>query len=261
MERKKVLKSVAVVLAFLLMEYSGHSAHLSFLYNWLPEFSYLRTFIKMLVYFSPVLLVSGLLFRKKWGVVLGLKHSLLKSFGLALAFTAPLFLIFPFFFGLEPELSGLSFFRGALLAAVFEELVFRGLVFGVLFRFCGWRFLPAVMLTAVVFGLAHLYQASDAMGALLTFAVTFAGAVWFAWLYVKWDYNLFLPIFLHFLMNFSWQLFEVGTGAAGGTITNTARILTILISVFVTIRYSGMAEKFSWKNFRVPAAGSKVVMP
>ena len=261
MNRKLVVKSVVLVLAFIFMQYSGHSSYLSFMYENLSGTSYLQVFVKMLVYYSPVLLVSGLLFRKGLLAVLGLKHSLLKSFGLALAFTAPLFLIFPFFFQLDNELSGLSVFRGAFLAAVFEELVFRGLVFGVLFRLCGWKFLPAVMLTAVVFGLAHLYQAADVVGALLTFAVTFAGAVWFAWLYVKWDYNLFLPIFLHFLMNFSWQLFEVEAGAAGGTVTNIGRTFTILISIFVTVRYSGVGEKFSWKNFRISAAGSKVVIP
>ena len=47
---------------------------------------------------------------------------------------------------------------GAIYPGFFEELICRGLFFGVLFRFCRWGFLPAALLSSVIFSLGHMYQ-------------------------------------------------------------------------------------------------------
>ena len=130
-------------------------------------------------------------------------------------------------------------------------MAYRALVVGVLFKLCHWKFLPAVLLNALVFGMGHLYQASDLLGAFFTFAITFIGAVWFGWLYVKWGYNLYIPVFLHLLMNLSWIVFEVSPGAAGNTLANVARLLTIIVSVVITLYYTGQAKTLSWNKMKV----------
>ncbi|HRW75730.1 MAG: CPBP family intramembrane metalloprotease [Lewinellaceae bacterium] len=123
-----------------------------------------------------------------------------------------------------------------ILAPVLEELVFRGFLFGQLFRFAGWGFIPAGLINALVFGALHLYQASDLLSAIGIFSVTAMGGMWFAWLYIEWDRNLWVPLFMHMLMNAWWTLFAAGTDAAGGWEANLFRGLTIAISVIVTIR-------------------------
>mgnify|MGYP003483250560 FL=1 len=63
------------------------------------------------------------------------------------------------------------------------------------------------------------------------------GAILFAWLYVEWDYNLWVPIFLHSLMNLSWHIFEMDETALGGAIPNILRGLTIFLAIVLTIIY------------------------
>lgn len=67
--------------------------------------------------------------------------------------------------------------------------------------------------------------------------VTFFGAVFFAWLYVEWNYNLWVPILTHTLMNLSWNLFEVDNSALGDVKANLFRGLTILTAIIFTIVY------------------------
>lgn len=251
MKKGLLVKSALVVLAFFAMYYGFGEWVFSFLPELLPENRYVQAVVSKFIYYSPVILISGVLFYKELPQLLGLRHSPLKSFGLALVFALPMYLLFPFFFGLNAEPEGFYIFKSSLLAAFFEELVFRVLVFGTLFVVCQWRFFPAVLLNAIVFGLGHLSQAPDISGAVMAFAVTFGGAVWFAWLYVKWDYNLYVPVFLHFLMNLSWHLFEINSGAAGGGITNVARLLTIFLSIMLTMRFAGGKQVFSWKSIRL----------
>ena len=67
--------------------------------------------------------------------------------------------------------------------------------------------------------------------------ITFSGAVFFAWLYVEWNYNLWVPILTHTLMNLSWSLFEVDNSALGGVKANIFRGLTILMAITITVLY------------------------
>ena len=80
------------------------------------------------------------------------------------------------------------------VAGFFEELIYRGFVFGQLFRYAAWGFLPAALLTALAFGSLHLYQGHDLLSALSAFGVTALGSFFFSWLYVEWNYNLWSVI-------------------------------------------------------------------
>lgn len=127
------------------------------------------------------------------------------------------------------------FVHGALLPGVMEEVLYRAFLFGFLFRFARWGFLPAALIGAVIFGAAHLHQSGEPMEAAGVFAITAIGAVWFAWLYVEWDYDLWVPISFHLLLNWYWELFNVSDTALGPMLANILRLVVIGVSIILTL--------------------------
>jgi uncharacterized protein len=74
------------------------------------------------------------------------------------------------------SLTMVSLLEYVILAPLFEELVFRGLLFAILRR--KFRFLPAALISASIFGLAHGY------GPVGLISVCWSGVLW-AWIYEK----------------------------------------------------------------------------
>lgn len=172
-------------------------------------------------------LFNSIGFSSKW------KNPLLFS----LVCVSPMFLGSWFLGKMAPSPDIFELFRGSALPGVFEEWLFRGFLFGILFRKAGWGFILASLLGSLLFGFAHVYQGSGWLQTSLIFLVTGMGAVWFAWLFVEWEYNLWVPIFLHAFMNLSWILFEVSENALGGLGANVFRVMTIALTVILTIRH------------------------
>ena len=125
--------------------------------------------------------------------------------------------------------------RHAVLPGFGEELLYRGLLFGLLFRIAGWGFLPAALTGALLFGGAHLSQGGSATEAAGIFAITALGGLWFAWLYVEWDFDLSVPVAFHVLMNAWWVVFPVADNALGPAWSVGLRLLVIALSVAVTL--------------------------
>lgn len=123
----------------------------------------------------------------------------------------------------------------AILPGIGEEILYRAFLFGLLFRFCGTGFLPAALLGAIIFGAGHVAQGGNAMEAAEIFLLTASGGLWFAWLYVEWNYNIWVPAAFHTLMNFWWLFFDISDTAAGPAYANAARFAVILISIIATI--------------------------
>ncbi len=121
-------------------------------------------------------------------------------------------------------------------AGFFEEYLFRGFLFGILFKKLKWGFIPASLIGGIIFGLAHIYQGSTPLESFGVFAVTSIGAVWFSWLYIEWK-SLWVSIFLHTFMNLSWVLFDVSNNALGDLTSNVFRGITIAITIIITIFY------------------------
>ncbi|MEX1191034.1 MAG: CPBP family intramembrane glutamic endopeptidase [Brumimicrobium sp.] len=136
------------------------------------------------------------------------------------------------------NLSALNLADKTFFAGFMEEFLFRGFLFGLLFRKLCRGFIPATLIGAVIFGFAHIYQGSSLLESTGIFLVTSIGAVWFAWLYIEWNNSLWVPIFLHILMNLSWALFDVSENAMGGLYVNIFRVITIALTVIITIRYN-----------------------
>jgi membrane protease YdiL (CAAX protease family) len=168
---------------------------------------------------------------------LGINKGFRIGFLFAFLCTLPMLMGYSIFFRFDSKVSFYGVFRAAICAPFFEELYFRGILFGQLFRFTKIGFIPSVILCALLFASGHLWQSSDPGELIGIFATTFLGAIFFAWAYVEWDNNLWVPVGLHSFMNLHWMLFSAGDNALGGIYANIFRAVTITFVIAGTIRY------------------------
>lgn len=185
-------------------------------------------------------LIALLLIHKKTEIPesLGLSRGVGTGWLMAVCATLPMSAGFAIIGEPNTDITADSFAYSIFVAGFFEELYFRGFAFGQLFRYARWGFIPAVIITALPFGALHMYQGHDPISSFAAMGVTAAGGVFFCWLYVEWNYNLWCSIGMHTLMNMSWVLFNVSdNGATGGLWTNIFRILTIATATLLTVRY------------------------
>jgi hypothetical protein len=124
---------------------------------------------------------------------------------------------------------------GCFLAPFAEEVLFRGYVFGQLYRRARWGFWLSALAPSVLFALGHTYQATGVLQLVGIFAVTGLGSILGCWLFVRWKSNLWAVFGLHSLMNLWWEVFGIDDSALGGWIANGARLLTVTIAILLTI--------------------------
>jgi len=153
------------------------------------------------------------------------------------AFTAalPMLLAFALSSPLNPKMSVLSVGVGCILAPFAEEVLFRGYMFGQLYRRARWGFWLSALIPSVLFALGHAYQASGVSELAGIFAVTGLGSVLGCWVFMRWQYNLWVVFGLHCLMNLWWEVFGVDDTALGGWIANGARLITVIVAIVLTI--------------------------
>ena len=168
---------------------------------------------------------------------LGISKNILRGLILAIIFALPMFIGGLIFYKFNTEIIIPKLIAGTIFAGFFEELYFRGFLFGQIFRSTNLGFIPSIIIGAIVFACAHLYQSQNFSIMTGIFITTFLGAIFFAWLFVEWDYNLWVPVFLHTLMNLSWNLFNVSDNALGNINSNIFRGLTIAAAIILTILY------------------------
>ncbi len=194
----------------------------------------LTYFITGIPLYVAVLILHGAKgFTEGWG----LNRSVPQAFLFTLLCTLPMLIGFAFVFKWNQEITVNQVLIGVIAAAFFEELFFRSFLFGQLFRYSRLGFIPAVLLGAILFAMMHLYQSQDISTLAGIFAMTFLGAVLFAWLFAEWNNNIWVPIFLHLLMNLAWLLYNVSDNALGGQYANIFRIVTVLAAIAGTVIY------------------------
>ncbi len=174
---------------------------------------------------------------------LGIATRLPEALKIGFLATSPMLVGYAFAADFRLELDLESILFGALLAGIGEEVCFRGFLFGQLYRRVGLWFPIAAGSSALIFGLAHIYQGNSATEAAGVFAVTLAGGVWFSWLFMRWRFNLWVPIVFHVLMNLYWSAFNVGENALGGLEANIYRVAVIALSLVITIWWGPPKEK------------------
>lgn len=116
-----------------------------------------------------------------------------------------------------------------------EELVYRGLAVGVLMRVCGWRGPAACLWPALFFGIVHVWQGTDLGEVAGIVAITALGGLFFGWLFIRWNDNLWPPVLLHIGLNLLWQVFALGDNAIGGWVGNTERAVALAAAVAATL--------------------------
>ncbi len=201
-----------------------------------PHF-YLSITGQVLYYFIPVLIVLFIFHKPQKALSeLGLNNGFLRGVLIAFLFTLPMLIGYYFLGNYNNEFTLIKNIAFAFKDGFREEIFYRAFLFGQLFRQVKIGFIPAVAINGLIFGISHLYQAGNIFESFGVFAITFAGAVWFAWLFIKWGNNIWLPIWLHTFMNLYWDLFSTDKTAIGGLLLNLPRILTIALSVYFTIK-------------------------
>ena len=231
----RIVFSIWIIAAFLIGQYG---------YDWQKELGLmpdswpreLRHWLAQVIWpgLPAILTLIFIYGRRKIVSELGLESKKLSGLALPLMATLPMLLGYGFSADWQASMTWSVFLHSCVLAAFMEELVFRGFLFGQLFRRGGWGFIPAGLLAGLIFGAAHLYQSNDLGSMIGIFLITGIGSLWFSWLYVEWNYNLWVPIGFHFLMNFYWEAFEAGNNALGGLEANIYRAAVIVLSIGLT---------------------------
>lgn len=197
-----------------------------------------------IMFIAVIILTLFVIKPKELFSFLGINCNIAKGFCISLICVLPLYIIFPILGTINSDTTLSLILRKSIFSGFMEEFMFRAFMFGLLFRYAKIGFFWAVILPALLFGSLHLYQGHDVISSLAAFAVTFIGAVYFSWMYVEWNFNLWVPIGLHMLMNGAWVIFSMeGTEvAAGGLISNIARVLSILLAIGLTVWYKRRNE-------------------
>jgi membrane protease YdiL (CAAX protease family) len=176
--------------------------------------------------------------KKSIGDLLGLNRSAGKACIVAVLCTMPMFLGGALTSSVNENASLFAAFAGAIWPGFFEELIYRAMITGLLIRVAKWAVTPAVLVSAILFGWVHLYQADDMMSAVMVFLLTSLGGIGFALFYKFWNWNLWFPIFMHMFMNLSFVLFEMGNTALMDRNGNIFRAITLLLAIGATIYIS-----------------------
>jgi uncharacterized protein len=236
MSKRQILNTFIITITFITAFY-GKGIVSSFL-----SISISTYYLKIIYFYSwwliPVLLVSGFLYGfKNILSSLGINKGFFTGLVFAMITVSPMF-ISSAIMGQIRDIKLLNLLHSTVFAGLCEEILFRGFLFGLLFRKTGWGFIPASLSGALIFGLGHIYQGTNTGEIFGIFFITTLGAVWFSWLYAEWRYNLWVPVFLHILMNLSWTLFDVSDNALGDLYTNLFRVITIACTIVITILYN-----------------------
>ena len=186
----------------------------------------------------PILVAAIITGPRRAAAALGLDGSVWTAVKIGLISTA----VLPITYAFIAPLSSENILHDIILSAIFpgigEEILFRGMMFGLLFRFAGWGFIPAALLVATLFGIGHFYQGSSTLEFLGIFGITAIAAVWWSWVYIEWDNNIWVPAALHVFMNGYFQIFAVSEGTLGSWSFFFIRAVVVLISIGLTIRHA-----------------------
>ena len=187
------------------------------------------------------------------GRELGFRRPVLVPFMFCVACSAPM-TIAPLFLAPARDLVLVDILFAAGIWVIAEEVLFRGYCFRQLHRRAGWNLWLAAAATGVIFGLVHLGNAeirSLPLGELLpSIGLIAVGGLVFAWLFAAWGDNIWVPTFIHGLMNLGWELYAIDEHPAAGWLVITLRIAVVALAISGTV----VAARMGWLAPSVPKA-------
>lgn len=245
-----IFRSVVVIIFFLLLFYLTDV--LTFIYSdWkslLPSHRFLNNLIWFSLRIGLILLITSLLIKGNVLHALGLNRSFLHGMAMAFVFTLPMLLGLSLFYNFNSNITFYDAWLYGIHAAFWEELLMRSFLFGLLFRYLRWGFIPSALIAAIFFGIGHIYQGDNLLGAFLAFLITAMGSLWYSWLYIEWRNNAAINIGLHLFMNLSWGIYDIQGGAAGELLPNVFRAITIAFSIIYTVKVISKKRGFIIHN-------------
>lgn len=239
-------KNIIIVTASFIAYYFSNKWAFAFLFKTFTAWWDERISAYLLAYILvglPLYVGTLLLHRKNFFESLGLNGNFLKAIITAFVFTLPMLVGYALLYDFNTEITTGKIAQGAVFAAFFEELFFRGFFFGLLFRYTRLGFIPSILLGAAFFASLHLYQSNDPSTMTGIFITTLLGAALFAWTYAEWGFNLWISIWLHLFMNLYWMLFEAGDNAFGPLLSNVFRASTIAFIIIGTLYYKRQKQE------------------
>lgn len=168
-------------------------------------------------------------------IALGLNKPVVQTMLWALLCASPMLIGGIISLGLNNSIAIKDILFASVWAGVFEELVFRAFITGLLVRLAGWHIIPAILISSLIFGWGHIYQADSAAEAITIFLVTGSAGIGFAVFYWLWKWNIWFPMFMHIFMNLSFVITNMGTNVLLNNSGNIYRIITIVSAIILTI--------------------------
>ena len=247
--KRKIVISLIVLTTFIALRYIKYFfAYVVFgKENWNNMDVDVASSISIYTQIVIALIVTAILFKKIPFSYLGLKKDLLKGLLAGFLFTLPMFIGYGFQAGFQPEISLKSIHLNMIVAGFFEEFMFRGFVFGILYYYGGLGFISAVLIPSLFFGLGHLYQAESFSESISIFIFTALSSAGFAWFYISWG-SLWMVIFLHGFMDLAWSMFKIEANATGDLYSNIFRFITLGLVIFFSLRKVRKDKSFSLKG-------------
>ena len=149
--------SIIIILSFCVAIWGAHES-LSF-FDWTissrwGRFLYFYSWYALI----PLMVTTFLYGHESVLENLGLAKDFPNGLKIGLLASLPMFIGFALTGQLNTERPVFDIAFSALRAGFFEELLFRGFLFGLLFRYTRWGFIPAALLGAIIFACLHLYQ-------------------------------------------------------------------------------------------------------
>ncbi|MGV6813451.1 MAG: CPBP family intramembrane glutamic endopeptidase [Phycisphaerales bacterium] len=204
--------------------------------TWPPDIQYLiHPIFRMLVVLIGWLLLGKATKEATLGLMVGSKQAI---FGFMIGFACSLPMLA---LGLISDSKPIDHFLiyTTIIPGLTEEIFYRAFAFGLMVQILKYRLWPAAIITGMIFGLAHLINASvraepimDQVGWIGMIAV---GGLMYAWLYERANWNLWIVIALHAGMNLWWDMFELTSSPLGNWGATISRILAVGISVYFVV--------------------------
>ncbi len=115
--------------------------------------------------FTILIIIFSLYVLHKYNITaivseLGLSKGFIKGLTFGLLATLPMIISSAIMFKLSVDIFSFTILIAVILGPVMEEILFRGYLFGQLFKREKWGFIPASLIASVFFGIGHLYQSN-----------------------------------------------------------------------------------------------------